>query len=303
MSTNKAPRVKKPLNGSRRAKLVKRQVSDSTMEPNSVTFKIESLFRAAVHRFRTQMTVKIDYADELVTRTRESTVGLVTFFLVDDLLETLNMNATRATFEAESGFRLNKVHDRNAIATMFQMAENVKLLDTVLEVLVTWYMPRADTLRVSSADSWSVWQEMRVVDFIRQYKQMFEGFPGDETKRFYEETSLSEQLHVCDPNRTGVVLILDDLEEPAKRCTKLKCQKRSRNRRRRMNKLRRSRKNQSIGSRGELKGTTETEECKREEEFCCHSRKKGGESCKLQSNQKKQKPQRQVKEKGEEFVD
>lgn len=168
--------------------------------------KIESLLRAAVRRFRSNMSVNIDYANEYLTRTRDSQLGLLTFFIVDDLLEALNLNATRAVFGAECGYKLNDIHDAETIKELFMLAENVKLLDTVAEKTIAWYRPRAKALEKTEAFVWNVWSDMQAASFIRKIKQIYEGFPGRETI----PVSPPIHRHQFDPNKTGSVVVVQD---------------------------------------------------------------------------------------------
>lgn len=168
--------------------------------------KIESLLRATVRRFRSNMSVNIDYANEYLTRTRHSQLGLLTFFIVDDLFEALNLDATRAVFGAESGYKLNDIHDAETIKEFFMLAENVKLLDTVAEKTIAWYRPRANGLQKTEDFVWNVWSDMQAAEYIRKIKQIFEGFPGRETIPL----GLPIKRHKFDPNKTGSVIVVQD---------------------------------------------------------------------------------------------
>lgn len=166
--------------------------------------RLEYLFQKTVRNFKNNKTVNIDYANEYLTRGRESDLGTLSFFIVDDLLDTLNLDATKKVFEAESGFQLKKIKNADTIHLMFQLAENVKLLDTVAEKVLDWYWNEAS--RAIEEHVWTIWDLMNLSEYIRMYKEMYESMPGDEARSFYETTSLHALLHHCHPERTAHVI-------------------------------------------------------------------------------------------------
>lgn len=182
---------------------------ECTLKEHHIEERVESLFRDKVDHCRKEMTVNIDYANEYLTRGRESDLGTLAFFIVDDLLDTLNLDATKAIYEAESGFKLKRIKDADTIRLMFHLAENVKLLDTVVEKTISWFLKKQDRAfcNVDMEDIiWSIWDKMNLSEYIRMYKEMYECLPGDDSRQFYETTSLHALLHHCNPDRTAQVI-------------------------------------------------------------------------------------------------
>lgn len=188
---------------------VRRPNVECALRDGNTEAKVNCLFHQAVAHYRQSMTVNIDYANEYLTRARESDLGTLAFFIVDDLLDTLNMDATRAIFEAESGFKLKKIKDADTIRLMYHLAENVKLLDTVAEKTLDWFrrFQEANMCNISMDSTiWTIWDKMNLSEYIRMYKEMYESMPGDESRQFYESTSLHALLHHCHPDRTAQVI-------------------------------------------------------------------------------------------------
>lgn len=181
----------------------------NTLRAGDVQSKIESLFAQAFCHYRRTKTVNIDYANEYLVRCMESEIGMLALFMVDDLLETLNLDATRAVFGAECGFKLNEVRDGDLIKQMYRMAEDVKLLDTVAEKMVCWYWNRASLIHQCiemKMITWKIWTKLNLGEYMLIYKQMFEGFPGDDSREYYNSTSLHLLLHKCDPDARASVM-------------------------------------------------------------------------------------------------
>lgn len=189
---------------------VKRPNVECALRDGNTESKVEYLFQQAVQQYRANMTVNIDYANEYLTRAREADLGTLAFFIVDDLLETLNLDATRVLFESESGFQLKRIKDADTIRLMYHLAENVKLLDTVAEKTMDWFRRYQQTGAACSVnleeDIWDVWDKLNLSEYIRMYKEMYESMPGDESRTFYESTSLHTLLHECNPDRTAQVI-------------------------------------------------------------------------------------------------
>lgn len=188
---------------------IKRPNVECALRDGNTESRVDYMFEQAVKGYKDNMTVYIDYANEYLTRTRESDLGTLAFFMVDDLLDTLNLDATRAIFTAESGFKLKKVKDADTIRLMYHLAENVKLLDTVAEKTLEWYMrEQQQDLACVQMDEhvWSLWETLNLSAYIRMYKEMFEGMPGDEARTHYESNSLHATLHHCHPDRVAHVI-------------------------------------------------------------------------------------------------
>ena len=188
-----------------------------TLSQGFIEMKIESLFRATLRRFRANKSVNIEFANEYLARMQKSITGILTLFLVDDLLEALNLDATRAVFGAESGFKTDDVNDSETIRAMFLLAENVKLLDTVLDKTLHWYLRHARTLPMSQGTTWDVWRHLNAAEYIQRYKQMYEGFPG-QVRSPYRNTLLQLPPGLnSDPDRAASVIVLEDQEEKKSR--------------------------------------------------------------------------------------
>lgn len=189
---------------------MKRPNVECALKDANLDKRLDTLFRKAVRKYRESKTVNIDYANEYLTRGRESDLGTLSFFIVDDLLDTLNLDATRTVFTNESGFKLKKVKNADTIRLMYQLAENVKLLDTVAEKTLDWFQRQQDRIMCScgSMDEhvWTIWDMMNLSEYIRMYKEIYECMPGDESRTFYESTSLHSILHHCNPDRTAQVI-------------------------------------------------------------------------------------------------
>lgn len=188
---------------------IKRPNVECALRDGNIEDRVEQMHDQAISQFQQNMTVYIDYANEYLTRTRESDLGTLAFFIVDDLLDTLNLDATRAIFTAESGFKLKKVKDADTIRHMYHLAEHVKLLDTVAEKTLEWYVrQQQQCLGKVQMDEhvWSIWEMLNLSNYIRLYKEMYEGMPGDEARQHYENTSLHATLHHCHPERTAQVI-------------------------------------------------------------------------------------------------
>lgn len=182
---------------------------ECALKEHHIDERVEATFRDHVDHYRKEMTVNIDYANEYLTRGRESDLGTLAFFIVDDLLDTLNLDATKTIFEAESGFKLKKIKDADTIRLMYHLAENVKLLDTVAEKTVSWFTRKQDRAMCNlDMDEiiWTIWDKLNLSEYIRMYKEMYECMPGDESRQFYETTSLHSLLHHCNPDRTAQVI-------------------------------------------------------------------------------------------------
>lgn len=170
--------------------------------------RLEAIFQKTMGKFKSHKVINIDYANEYLTRLRESDLGTLAFFIVDDLLDTLNLDATRAIFSSESGFKLRKVKNADTIRLMFHLAENVKLLDTVAEKTLDWlkrFQRKQCDLNMEE-HVWNIWDIMNLSEYIRMYKEIYECMPGDESRSYYEATSLNRLLNHCNSNRTAQVI-------------------------------------------------------------------------------------------------
>lgn len=185
------------------------QEVENSLEAAGVRSRIECLFQEAFCSHRATKTVNIDYANEYFTRFQESELGMLALFMVDDLLESLNLDGTRAVFEAESGFKLKEIRDADTIKQMYRLAEDVKLFETVADKTATWYQKRAANIHQlldMKIVTWRLWSNLNLGEYMLMYKQMFEGFPGEDSRQFYHSTSLRLLLHKCDPNRRAEVM-------------------------------------------------------------------------------------------------
>lgn len=182
---------------------------ECALKEAKVEQRLQNKFQKAVKSFQKSRTVNIDYANEYLTRSRESDLGTLAFFIVDDLLDTLNLDATRVIFGNESSFSISKVKNADTIKLMYHLAEDVKLLDTVAEKTLNWF-GRAQKGGMSEIAMdehvWNIWETMNLSEYIRMYKEMYECMPGEESRSFYESTSLQRILEHCNPERTAKVI-------------------------------------------------------------------------------------------------
>lgn len=214
-AANNSCRTVAKLNNTARRSNIECALKEANLEQ-----KLETRFQRAVRNYRTRRTVNIDYANEYLTRGRESDLGTLAFFMVDDLLDTLNLDATRTIFTNESGFKLKKIKNADTIRLMYHLAENVKLLDTVTEKTLDWFQRAQERgLCHFNMDEhvWTIWDMMNLSEYIRMYKEIYECMPGDESRNFYESTSLHTLLHHCNPDRTAQVIeyTVSNSEPPA----------------------------------------------------------------------------------------
>lgn len=177
------------------------QVLPST--PHNATFlqylidcKIELLFQDTARDLHSKMIVKVPPVNEYLTRCQRSPLGTLSFFLVDNLLDTLDMNGTRAIFRSESGFKMTNGWDPATLTALTLMARDVRSSDAVILKLVAWYAARRTKhlLPVIEIEfSWKVWRAMSCSHFIHSFKKIYEGSTRHKAISMIE--CIKKQLH------------------------------------------------------------------------------------------------------------
>lgn len=178
---------------------------DRLLEQNELLPKVENLFNIAITGQKRRMAINIDYYNEYLLRSCDTNAGVLSFFVVDDLLESLNLRYTHRVFHAESGFDLSSVRNCELIRSMYRLGAHVYLFDTILEKLANWYKYKTVTdeaFQFTDEMLNNLWAEMGLSGFVRIYKELYEGIPTELAHLYFRSTDFHSHLYHEEPYRS-----------------------------------------------------------------------------------------------------